>query len=342
MLEFWGRYWWIWLAGGVALAWGLSLVLVRFWTRKRLLKALSQEGLNNDGVEIELDDPRPEDQQALELIRSRRRRFLLNLWPDTRFTLGFITEMAQNLVKDIARVYYPEEERPELKASLADLVALYSRVGARLTVWLDTLPIRPFKELELLTIFQYHELYQKVKQHPGYLFLKRHHLDKAARWAWTVKNLLNPWYWSRRVAYTGSKELLQRLFLAKVTTLAGEEAIRLYSRRPLNRHAFRRCQAAVRELLHLAESDGPLPPQLTQTLLRFIVKARGLEPGEKLALLNLMLQPAPEEPPGVNGLEGKNRLEARRLVEKLAAECWEGQERDQRLARFQARLTENG
>lgn len=334
MLDFWGRYGWIWLAGGVALVWGLTLVLVHLWTRKRLLQTLSRESLAADDLEMHIEDPRPEDQEALELIRSRRRRFLLNLWPDTRLNLGFLTEISQNLVQDIARVYHPQEERPELKASLADLVALYTRVGARLTLWLDTLPIRPFKDVELLTILQYHELYQRVKQHPGYLFLKRHHLDKAARWAWTLKNLLNPWYWSRKAAYTGSREVLQRLFLAKLTDLVGEEAVRLYGRRPLHRHTFRRCQAAVREFLRLAGPDELLPPRVNQILLRFIVKAKGLEPGEKLALLNLMLKPAPAES-DMRGLEDKHRREAHRLAAKLVGECWEGQERDRRLARLQ-------
>ena len=79
----------------------------------------------------------------------------------------------------------PEDDRPELRASLADLVALHNRVGARLAAWLDTMPMRPFKDVELRTVVRYHEMYQTVKNHWGYAFIKRHHLDKAVRWSWT-------------------------------------------------------------------------------------------------------------------------------------------------------------
>ncbi len=228
------QIWWFWLAAGLILTWGASLFLVRHWTRKRLLDTLAREGVRAEELDIRIDDLRPEDQQALEVIRGHRHKLLLRLWPDTRLNLGVLMENSQNLVKDIASVYYPQEERPELRASLADLVALNNRVGARLTMWLDTLPVRPFKDVELQTVLQYHNLYQNARQHPAYLFLKRYHLDRAASWAWTAKNALNPWYWGRQATYTGSKELLQRLILAKVATLVGEEAINLYSRRRLN------------------------------------------------------------------------------------------------------------
>jgi hypothetical protein len=328
--------WWFWLTGSVLLAWGLSLFLVRTWTRKRLLKTLAQEGVKAEEVDFQIDDPRPEDQQALEIIRSYRRRFLLKLWPDTQFNLGALTEVSQILVKEIAHVYYPEEERPELKASLADLVSLYNRVGSRLAVWLDTLPVRPFKDVELQTVLQYHELYQKVKEHPSYLFLKRHHLDKVARWAWAAKNALNPWYWSRKVAYTGSKEILQRLLLAKVTALVGEEAINLYSRRRPNAKFFRRYQLALQEMVNLALDDGFLSPEAWNYMLRFILRAKGLEDQEKLALLQRLAQPRWQETPGTEKLEKTEREDIHRWLKQLVKTCWTGAAQDQRLAQVRS------
>lgn len=225
------KHWWAWLLGGVVLAWGLSLFMVRHWTKKRLLADLNQEESGMAGMEISLEEPRPEELQALEVVRAYRRRFLLSLSPGTGLSFGAITDTAQNLVRDIAQVYYPEEDRPELRASLADLVGLYNRVGERLSRWLETLPARPFKDVELSTVFWVHETYQKVTQHSAYQFLKRQHLDRAARWLWTVKNAANPWYWSRRAVVTGGKEAFARLFLAQVASLVGEEAIHLYGRR---------------------------------------------------------------------------------------------------------------
>ncbi len=224
-------HWLLLLISGFALLWALSLFLVRHWTRTRLLRALmEQEGIGV-AAELEAAAPRPEDQAAREIIRQYRRRYLLKLWPDTAFSFKVVNDLALEMIQEIARVYYPEEERPELKASLRDLVGLYNRVGARLQALLEARALRPFRDVELQTVLRYHDLYQTIKDHWGYQFIKRHHLDKVARWGWAALNFANPWYWGRKAAYEGSKELAARVALARIADIVGEEAMLLYSRR---------------------------------------------------------------------------------------------------------------
>ena len=124
---------WFFLAGAALLVlWAGSLLAVRLWTRHQVLKALREQVEGPEEVGITLPDSGPRDQAALELIRSYRRRYLLKLWPGTAISFKAINEMSQELIREIARVYHPDEARPELKASLADLVALHNRVGSRL------------------------------------------------------------------------------------------------------------------------------------------------------------------------------------------------------------------
>jgi hypothetical protein len=226
-------YHWFFLAlAGLLGLWVISLVAVRLWTRHQVIKALLRQEGNPEEVRISLPDARPEDQAALEVIRRYRRRYLLKWWPGTAMSFKGINDMSLELIKEIARVYHPGEERPELKASLADLVALHNRVGTRLAAWLETLPMRPFKDVELGTVVRYHELYQSFKNHWGYAFIKRHHLDKVARWGWTAVNYANPWHWGRKAAYHGGKEVAARLLMARIADLVGEEAVKIYGRRP--------------------------------------------------------------------------------------------------------------
>ncbi len=230
-MNFYLAYHWLFLALAALLAlWGVSLLMVRLWTRHQVIHALlRQEGAPED-VSISLPDPRPEDQAAVELIRSYRRRYLLKWWPGTAISFKAINEMSMDLIKEIAGVYYPEEDRPELKASLSDLVSLHNRVGSRLAAWLETVPMRPFKDVELATVVRYHEMYQTVKSHWGFAFIKRYHLDQVARWGWTAFNYANPWYWGRKAAYHGGKEVAARLLMARIADLVGEEAVRIYGR----------------------------------------------------------------------------------------------------------------
>jgi hypothetical protein len=225
------KYHWLILAGGAVLVlWVASLLAVRLWTRHQVVKDLLRQAEEPDAVRISLPDSRPEDQAALAVIRSYRRRYLLKWWPGTAISFKGINDISLELIKEIAQAYYPEEARPELKASLADLVALHNRVGTRLAAWLETVPMRPFKDVELGTVMRYHEMYRNIKGHRGFAFVKRHHLDQVVRWGWTAFNYANPWHWGRKAAYHGGKEVAARLLMARIADLVGEEAVRIYGR----------------------------------------------------------------------------------------------------------------
>ena len=225
-------YHWLFLAiGGLLALWVASLAGVRLWTRHQVIRDLLRQAGDPDEAVITLPDCRPEDQAALAIIRSYRRHYLLKWLPGAAISFKAINGMSLELIKEIAQAYYPGDDRPELRASLAGLVALHNRVGARLAAWLETMPMRPFKDVELATVVRCHEMYQSVKNHWGYAFIKRNHLDKAVRWSWTTINYANPWYWGRYAVYHGGKEVAARLLMARVADLVGEEAMRLYGRR---------------------------------------------------------------------------------------------------------------
>ncbi|MFZ2089512.1 MAG: hypothetical protein WAU47_13140 [Desulfobaccales bacterium] len=341
ILTFLREYWWLWVIQGVAVLWGLSLLLVRHWTMKRVRAAADQteEKLDED-LEIPLPDPTPQDQEALALLREYRRRYLLKLWPDTKFTLREINNLSQALVTEIARVYYPEEERPELKASLADLVALYQRVGARLSMWLEAKPFIPLRDMELNTVLLIHKTYRKFRDNPVHQFLKRHQMYRAARWLWMAINVANPYYWGREAAYRGSREFLVRLFLAKVVTVVGEEAIRLYGRRSPNTPLVRLYQVGVQEMLNLAlKENGALSTEVLAHLMKAILKARGLEDREKVALFKKLSRPKKRES-GLAGLGPPGQQEVQEWLACQVKSCWQGTERQEILARVQERWQE--
>lgn len=322
--------WWLTILGGLALLWALSLLAAWGLTRKRLLKELARQEAPVGDAALHLTHPRPGDAQALEVIRSYRRRLFTNLRPGPTLSYAAVNETAQNLIRDIAKVYYPEEERPELKASLADLVGLVNRVGSRLNLWLNTLPMRSLKDLEIGTVLRYHDLYQQVVQHPAYCFLKRYHLDKAARWLWTAKNLLNPWYWGRRLAYSGGREVVVRLFLAQVVSLVGEEARRIYGRHQPAANLRRRLHLALQEMINLSLENGLLPPQVQTYLLRLLLKTKGLDDQDRLSLIALVAHPQVLDPPPDLDTSDRRYLAAR--LKHFTRCCWQGPEQDRRLA----------
>jgi len=211
-----------WTILGLAGLWAASLWVMWLTTRRRLLRALLIREADSD---IPLPpEPRLADEGARDLIRGNRNRYLWSYRPETPLSFTVISDLSGQLIREIAGIYYPEEERPERKASLADLVALHNRVGSRLAAWLESAPMRPFKDVELQTVMRYYEMYQSLKAHPIFQFIQRHRLHRLANWGWAALNYNRPFYWGRRAAY----ELGRRLLLARIVDLVGEEAMLLY------------------------------------------------------------------------------------------------------------------
>jgi hypothetical protein len=52
--------------------------------------------------------------------------------------------------------------------------------------------------------------------------------------AWLAYNILNPWFWGRKLAYTSAREITFRYLLTWIVTIVGEEAMTVYGRRDIN------------------------------------------------------------------------------------------------------------
>lgn len=309
---------WIWLLVALAvLLWLGSLLAVRHWTRIKILRRFDPEILAGEDIPLPFTDFRPEDKQALGVVRTFRRRCLLKLWPDTEFSLKAVMGLALELIQQIAGVYHPDDERPELHASLSELISLQTRISVRLQALLETLPLRAIKDVEIETILYYHNVYKQFTCHPAYMFMKSHHLDKIARWAWMVKNIASPWYWGYRAAYAGGKEMLARFFLARMATIVGVEAIRLYSGRAPGAEKWRKYDLAVQEIWYLTAVHAIPEAEAQRFLLGLILKSRELPEPAKLTLIDRIARCPADQPAEFGSLSAAERGQVRRWLKKF-------------------------
>ena len=323
-----------------ALLWLSSLLVVRYWTRKKILAGFDPVALEGEDICLPFNDPRPEDKAAMDVVRAFRRRYLLKMWPDTEFSLKIIMNLALELIQQIAAVYHPEDERPELHASLSELISLQTRISVRLQAVLETLPLRTVKDVELETILFYHDIYQKLTLHPIYLFMKRHHLDKVTRYAWMLKNIASPWYWGYRAAYFGGKEMLSRFFLGRMSTIVGVEAIRLYSGRAPGAEQYRKYDLALQEMLYLAANNGVSETATQKFLLRLILKSRELPEPAKLALIDRLTRLTADAPAPLDSLTPAERTQVGRWLKHFIVKIMPPAAQKLRLQELRERLTE--
>ena len=329
---------WLWLSAAAAFCWVASLVAMRFWTKRQVLRRLSDSVGSEEDISLPFDDVRPEDKQALEVVRAYRRRSLLKVWPDTDVTFRSLLNLSLDLIQQIAALYHPTAARPELHASLAELLSLQTRISVRLQALLETMPLRAFKDLKLQTIISCRDLYQVCVTHPAYQFLRQHRLDKAIQWVWMVKNFTSPWYWGRRAAYSGGRELLARFFVARVITIVGVEAIRLYSGRAPGNEKGRLYEFAWQAGRRLLADDPLAEARAVPFFLRLVLKSRELPEATKLSLVDHFSRPGAELAADPGMLAQAERRQVERWLRRLIREVLPPPERPARLLQMQQHL----
>ncbi|MGQ9920479.1 MAG: hypothetical protein ACUVRZ_04025 [Desulfobacca sp.] len=329
---------WLWLViAAIAGLWLTSLAAVRYWTNRQMWRRLADMAKEED-LSLPFPASRPEDHQALEVVRAYRRRYLLQVWPETELSFRALLNLSLNLVQQIAAIYHPDEAQPELQASLAELINLQTRISVRLQGLLGTLPLQIIKNLKLQTILSCHNLYQFCVSHPAYRFLRQYRLHKVMQWLWLLKNCVNPWYWGRRAAFSGGKELLSRFFLARFITIVGVEAIRLYSGRHPDQEWGQTFALAWQEICHLTAGDPAREAAAQKYFLRLVLHNRELPETTKLDVLKQLVQPPPEPDRGPGAISARERRRLERWLRQGVHSIFPPEQRAAALAAMRRRL----
>ena len=177
--------------------------------------------------------PTAKDQQACDRIEARVRSVSRKFSMKTSIAPKKVFDMAAELTREIAAVYHPEAEDSILQASISDLMQLNERIVTRLNLKLKEFPLNTVKDISIHSILKGKNVYDKKIKNKIEWLQKFEGLYKAGNRAWMSYNVLNPWYWGRKLAYSSVKEITFRYLLSWIVTIVGEEAMLVYSRRDI-------------------------------------------------------------------------------------------------------------
>ncbi len=177
--------------------------------------------------------PTDTDQKACDRIEARLGDVSRTFSMQTSIAPKKVYELAVDLTRDIAALYHPEADDPIMQASISDLLQLNERIVTRLNIKLKEFPLNAVKDINIHKILKGKNLYDtKIKNKIEWL-RKFEGFYKAGSRAWLSYNILNPWYWGRKIAYTSVKEITFRYLLTWIVTIVGEEAMTVYSQRDI-------------------------------------------------------------------------------------------------------------
>jgi hypothetical protein len=217
-----------------------AAVLLSLRRRVRALKAL-EEGVC---VELPADlvipeiplrriaDPDERDQAAYAIVEKHRARVWWSFRPRTELSIDRLWTLSREVAREVAAVYHPEAEQPELRAGVQDLMLLNLRVTQRLHNQMDRWPLKMFRGVRVDQALWVREQVRKYQDSLIGRLVQRSRVPyKIGKWAWRLYNAASPWYWGRQAVYTGGREAALRYLLTSLVTFVGEEAVLTYSGR---------------------------------------------------------------------------------------------------------------
>jgi hypothetical protein len=213
-----------------------ALILFRSWQKKA--SAIDRQGYGPDNALERIEQlrrqlPTDTDQQACDRIEARVKAVSRTFSMQTSIAPKKVYDLAAELTREIAAIYHPGAEDPILQASISDLIQLNERIVTRLNIKLREFPLNTAKDISIHSILKSKNIYDKKIKNKIEWFQKFQGLYKAGSRAWMSYNVLNPWYWGRKVAYTSVKEITFRYLLTWIVTIVGEEAMTVYSQRDI-------------------------------------------------------------------------------------------------------------
>lgn len=217
-----------------------AALLLSYLRRRSALRAV--EELRYDRLPPELSiaqiplrrvpDPGEEDLRAYKIIERHRARVWWRATERTSVSPERLFALGREVVREVASVYYPEAIRPELRASLRDLLLLNLRVTHRMERQMGRWPLRIFSGVRLDQALWIHGQVRRFQESAlGRLVRHVKVPYSVARWAWRAYNVTNPAYWGRQAIYSGGREFAVRYLLTTLVTFVGEEAVLTFSGR---------------------------------------------------------------------------------------------------------------
>ncbi|MBD3265023.1 hypothetical protein GF373_00005 [bacterium] len=192
--------------------------LTMFWTlQKRMVEETEKEAQKVQFVSTA-------DQKAQALIDQKIKQAWRSFSPVQWTKLDVIRDECLGLVRDIAAVYYPSSQKPELEITLSEILRLHEHVTQKVQAIVTTLPsLNRFSIASLLeakSIFeQTRTVFTNKKFQTG---------GRIASRVWQAVNMVDPRYWLNKALFHGASEVVGRKVMTSIFRIVGTEAMKVY------------------------------------------------------------------------------------------------------------------
>ncbi len=164
------------------------------------------------------------DKEAQAIIDAKIKRIWRSTSPTKMLDIKVLQRDSLELVSQIAKVYYPSSERPELEVTLLELLSLNQRISEEIRTLVEPFPL--MHSISIASIIETRDIFEKTQDTLTTKGLKTG--GKIANRVWMVWNAMRPTYWINKAIFKGAGEVVSRKILSTIFRIVGAEALRVY------------------------------------------------------------------------------------------------------------------
>lgn len=145
--------------------------------------------------------------------------------------IGHCFNVSSDMVKDIARKYYPKSKYPLAELSVDEILMLTKYISDRINELVDRPVLRLLKKVKLTYILSLYDTKKKIDDSAIVKVTKKYKVKRIFKSVIGALNVLNPIYWVRKLVIDKTLDAAMKKLCNVIIGIVYEETVKIYSKR---------------------------------------------------------------------------------------------------------------
>ncbi len=173
------------------------------------------------------------DEEMIDRINKTKEAFKNKKLKGSK-SINYATTLCKKLTYDMASSFFPNSNYPLLELSIDEILLLSEYIKKRVDEVLDHRGLRILRKLKVSTIVNATDVKRKVEENAIIKASKKYKIMSAWRATQKVINLVNPFWWAKKLVVNGTINIIINQMCLVVIGIVGEETYKIYSKKVFN------------------------------------------------------------------------------------------------------------
>jgi len=138
--------------------------------------------------------------------------------------------LSWQIIKDIAKIYYPDSPYPTYELSIDEMIRLNYYITKRIENLFSNRVLRTFTKIKVSQILKLIDLKRKIDENKVVKFAQKTKVPKIYKSVMTVLDIFNPTFWVRKMMISTTIEITTNKIAFIILDVVGDETNKIYSK----------------------------------------------------------------------------------------------------------------